>query len=229
MAVTAAAETKQRGETTSPTKGERTRASVVGAAVRRFEMDGCARTSIADVARDVGISAAAVYRYFPDKETLFVAAVDAEIQELVDAALPRLLADPGRSIPTMIRRMAESLAAALRDRPLVARVLSGVEPMPPQRILAISRLGAIRSELERLFDAGQKIDLVRRDIDAATLALGCETIFLYQLAHLAALRQTDDGAELDDERWQAVAEVVEAAIRPARGATETPAAPSDRR
>ncbi|MGI8662771.1 MAG: hypothetical protein ACR2LQ_06105 [Acidimicrobiales bacterium] len=46
------------------------------------------------------------------------------------------------------------------------------------------------------------------------MALGTETIFLYQLAHLAALRRDDHDAELDDERWKAVAHVVDAALRP---------------
>ena len=198
----------------------------MGAAVRRFEMDGCARTSIADVARDVGISAAAVYRYFPDKDALFVAAVDAEMEGLVDESLPIMLADPGVSIPTMIRRMAESLTAALRDRPLVARALSGSEPMPPQHILAIPRLGAIRTELHACSKPASRSTSCGATSTSRSWRSDARPIFLYQLAHLATLRLADEGAELDDERWHAVAKVVEAAIRPAPSA---PAAPVKRR
>ena len=151
--------------------------AIVTAAVARFVADGFQRTSMADVARDVGLSPSAVYRYFPTKEALFIAAVE--------------------------------------EHPLAARALTGVEPMSPDRIMALPHLAELRRDLVALLQVGQEHGAVRADIPAKTLALGVETIVLYQMAHLASLRGVD--TRPDDERWDAIATVLEAAIRPGGG------------
>jgi len=63
-------------------KGERTRAALIRAAIDRFAAEGFHRVSLTDIARDVGVSPTAVYRYFPDKEALFEAAVNADAEAL---------------------------------------------------------------------------------------------------------------------------------------------------
>lgn len=64
--------------------------AVVAAARYRFETHGYKGTSIADIARDVGVNAGAIHWYFPTKDDLFaavVARVSAESRESVEAAL----------------------------------------------------------------------------------------------------------------------------------------------
>ncbi|HWC40072.1 MAG TPA: TetR family transcriptional regulator, partial [Acidimicrobiales bacterium] len=70
-----------------PTKGERTRQALLGAAIARFSTDGLRGVALSDVARDVGVTPAAVYAYFPGKEALFAAAVDTDADALVEVAL----------------------------------------------------------------------------------------------------------------------------------------------
>src|SRR5438876_11862517 len=60
----------------STTKGERTRQALLEAAIARFGRDGYRRTSVAEIARDARLGGTASYAYFPNKEALFIAAVD---------------------------------------------------------------------------------------------------------------------------------------------------------
>lgn len=193
-------------------KGSRTRAALLTAAIGRFARDGYQRTSVADVARDVGMTPGAPYRYFADKEALFLAAVDtdgAELIDLVRAGVFRHLEGP---ISALLARLTEQLSRALDDHPLVARVLSGAEPMGPERLLALPNLAALRAELTGFLRLGQEAGVVRADADPAQLALGIETAVLYQLAHIASLRGS--GSVPDRDRWQALAALVEAALQP---------------
>lgn len=51
-----------------------TRAALLSAAARRFAVHGYDGTSVRDIAKDAGVDAALVYRYFGSKEALFQAA-----------------------------------------------------------------------------------------------------------------------------------------------------------
>ena len=69
-------------------KGRRSRESILRAAAARFEADGFDRTTVRGIAKDAGIDAAMIVRYFGSKESLFLAAT------AIDLELPRLDADP---------------------------------------------------------------------------------------------------------------------------------------
>jgi AcrR family transcriptional regulator len=195
-----------------PSKGERTRSSLLAAAIGRFARDGYQRTSVADVARDVGMTAGAPYRYFADKEALFLAAVDTDGAELIDLVRTGVFHHIEWPVSALLARLTDELSLALDDHPLVARVLSGAEPMGPERIMALPNLAGLRTELTGFLCLGQEAGVVRADADPAQLALGIETAVLYQLAHIASLRGSD--ATPDRQRWHALAALVEAALQP---------------
>ena len=48
-------------------KGAQTRQSILRAAIVRFARDGFRPTSVADIAREAGVSGTLVYAYFPNK------------------------------------------------------------------------------------------------------------------------------------------------------------------
>ena len=48
--------------------------------------DGYRATSVTDIARDANLSSTAAYVYFPNKEALFIAAVDEDAAGVVNAA-----------------------------------------------------------------------------------------------------------------------------------------------
>ena len=58
---------------------------ILEAARKRFAHYGIAKTTMNEIAADIGMSKASLYYYFPDKERLFVAVVDKDIDEFVEA------------------------------------------------------------------------------------------------------------------------------------------------
>ena len=193
-------------------KGERTRAALIRVAIGRFAAEGFHRVSLTDIARDVGVSPTAVYRYFPDKEALFEAAVNADAEALVTFAREALSRDVGGSLLELLGRLAAGLVAAAHEHPLVARVLAGADIMTPARILALPTLAEFRSELAQLLEFGQSLGLVRSDLDPAVAALGLETVVLNQVAYLVASGTV--GRHEPDARWAAVVTLLDAALRP---------------
>jgi TetR/AcrR family transcriptional regulator len=56
---------------------------ILAAAQRRFSHYGIAKTTMNEIAEDIGMSKASLYYYFPDKETLFSAVVEKEQNEFL--------------------------------------------------------------------------------------------------------------------------------------------------
>ena len=187
------------------TKGERTRARLLEVAVRRFAADGFRRTSVAAVAEESGVTPAAVYAYFPGKEGLFEAAVDADAAALLSEASTDLdnqdLVSPDLGLIT-------ALLAGLEHHGLARRVLAGLEPDVIDRLLAIPALLELRQRLAEAIAAGQTAGRIRSDIDAKEIAVGLETLTLAIL--MARLKVSQGG----DERRRGVEAVFEAVLRP---------------
>src|SRR5919108_262530 len=102
-----------------PTKGERTRATLLAAAIERFGRDGYRGTSVAEVARDAHLSGTAAYAYFPNKEALFVAAVDEDTAAVIEQGLSSMTGDvdPHRWRSTLMF----TLLQAVERHPLARR------------------------------------------------------------------------------------------------------------
>jgi AcrR family transcriptional regulator len=193
-------------------KGARTRAKLLKVATTRFVASGFQRTTMADIARDAGMTPSAVYRYFPDKEAIYLAAVDQDAGSLIDLVRRTLFAGQETTVEGLLVRVLNELSLAVEAHPLAARSIRGVEALNPESIMALPRLGQLRKELTGLLELGQSIGLIRPDLPARKLALGIETIVLYQLAYLASLRSGQ--VKVDGERWAALATMIDAALRP---------------
>jgi AcrR family transcriptional regulator len=194
--------------TSVPTKGERTRQALLEAAIRRFSTDGLRGVALSDVARDVGVTPAAVYAYFPGKEALFAAAVDTDADALVEVALEAV--KHGRFTGDWAA-LIQVLLDALPDHPLAGRVLSGLEPESTERLLDIPALARLRTQLAEVIADEQRAGPVRRDVDPSSHADGLVTIVL---ALLIGILQT--GGQPHPDRAPGVISVLEAALRPSR-------------
>src|SRR3712207_7065623 len=75
-------------------KGEQTRQAVLDAAIARFGRDGYRATSVADIARDAGVGGTVAYAYFPNKEALFLAALDEDAAAVIHEGLTSVMTDP---------------------------------------------------------------------------------------------------------------------------------------
>src|SRR3954453_22695791 len=94
---TAQAGGRARAEDASEfTKGEQTRQAILDAAITRFGRDGYRPTSVADIARDAGVGGTVAYAYFPNKEALFLAALDEDAAHVIHEGVTSVLEQPGR-------------------------------------------------------------------------------------------------------------------------------------
>jgi AcrR family transcriptional regulator len=186
-------------------KGERTRRALVAAAIQRFAVDGVKGVTLTDIARMVGVSPAAVYAYFPGKDALFTAAVDADAVGLIERAVPKLA--EGRPV-TDWTRLITVLLDGLAYHPLARRVLAGLEPEQTERLVGIPALVNLRDGIAHLVSAGQGSGEFRTDIDARLVADGLGTIIV---ALLIAILQT--GGEPDQKRVDGVIAVLDAALK----------------
>jgi AcrR family transcriptional regulator len=194
---------------TSPTKGERTRQALLDAAIARFGRDGYRGTSVAEIARDARLSGTAAYVYFPNKEALFIAAVDEDAAAVVEEGLASLTDD--LDLEHWRRTLIFTLLSAVEHHPLARRVLTGLEPEFTVRLIAIPALEQLRKECGDRIRAQQLAGQVRHDIDPGQIANGLVTIVLSLLMSLLQTG-TDPATLLGAD----VAAVVEAALSPPR-------------
>src|ERR1700728_5472138 len=134
---------------TPETKGAQTRRAILQAAIIRFGREGYRSTSVADIARDASVGGTVAYAYFPNKEALFLAAVDEDAAGVIQEGLATVLGEPD------VRRWHDTLIFTLVDavesQPLARRLLAGLEPDVTGRVLEIPALNELRAECtERL-------------------------------------------------------------------------------
>ena len=139
--------------TEGTSRGERTREAILAAATDRFARDGYARTSVADISRDAGIGATTAYVHYANKETLFLAAVDADLTALFGEfgdTLARL--DPDERPAD---RILDAVLATVAVHPLAERLLAGLEPTFTERVLESEAFGELRRAIAVLLRIAQ--------------------------------------------------------------------------
>ncbi len=120
------------------TKGERTRQALLDAAIARFARDGYRGTSVADIARDAHLSGTAAYAYFPNKEALFVAAVDDDAAAVIEEGLSSV--NDHQDLEQWRETLIFTILSAVGRHPLARRVLAGLEPEFTVRLMGIPAL-----------------------------------------------------------------------------------------
>lgn len=177
------------------------RQQIVQAALRCFERDGFHATSVRDVVRESGLSAGAVYSYFPSKDELVAAAIE-PILETATGVLDGVLSD-GRRTPTEV----------------VQAVLLGVWPVatggeidytrvavtawgealrdPAVRAIAERTYGTIRTRLGERVAAWRDAGHLPADTDAQALGQVLFSLLVGAVLQHAVLR------DLDPQRYTA--------------------------
>jgi AcrR family transcriptional regulator len=185
-------------------KGVRTRQAVLDEAIAQFAALGRRGTSVSSIARQAGLTPSAVYVYFPSKQALFDAAVDADAAGLIADALPELLAG---AFDGNFGQVFARLLACLPAHPLAQRVLSGDEGTGAERLTQLPAELRLHEGLTAALRRGQREGTVRSDIDPALCAIGLESIVV---ALLIAILQT--GGDPDPRSSAGVLAVLNAAI-----------------
>jgi AcrR family transcriptional regulator len=188
----------------TPGKGVRTRQAVLDEAIAQFAVAGRRGTSVSSIARHAGLTPSAVYVYFPSKQALFDAAVDADASGLIGDALPELLAG---TFDGNFGRVFTRLLACLPAHPLARRVLSGDEGTGAERLTQLPAELRLHEGLTAALRRGQREGTVRNDIEPELCAIGLESIVV---ALLIAILQT--GGDSDPRTSAGVLAVLNAAI-----------------
>jgi AcrR family transcriptional regulator len=158
------------------TKGERTRRRLLDLAVRRFADDGYRATSVSAIAREAGVTQAAVYAYFANKEALFEAAVDLDAAELIAGARAGL--DETLPLVDLIPGLLLQLRLGVEHHRLARRVLAGQEPEVIHRLADLPALQDITAELAGLLKEAQARAEIPAEVGVDDLAVGIETVVL---------------------------------------------------
>lgn len=90
-------------------QGTGPKARIQQAAQRRFERFGFRRTGVTEIARDAGVAAGTLYRYFRNKEDIFLRVLDAENDRWLECA-KQALDVPGGALTRLMRLGAASVA-----------------------------------------------------------------------------------------------------------------------
>ena len=187
-------------------KGELTREAILAAAIARFGRDGFRGTSVADIAREAGVSGTAAYAYFPNKEALFLAAVDEDAAAVIHEGLDSVIAQP--DVLDWRETLIFTLVTAVQGHPLAGRLLGGQEPEVTERVLELPALADLRKAVTERIRSEQLAGTVRSDIDADSIGNGVIAIMLSVLMAVTQLGPSTLLAYRND-----VAAVFEAALR----------------
>lgn len=195
------------------TKGAQTRQAILEAAIARFGRDGYRPTSVADIARDASVGGTVAYAYFPNKEALFLAAVDEDAAAVIGDGLASAVAQP--NMANWRQMLIFTLVESLDDHPLARRLLAGLEPEVTDRVLEIPALAELRKFCAERLRSEQINGSVRPDIDPVSMANGIVAIMLSLLMSVVQV-----GGEAATLYGDDIAAVFEAAIerRPPRRA-----------
>ena len=188
-------------------KGAQTRQAILAAAITRFGREGFRSTSVADVARDAGVGGTVPYAYFPNKEALFLAALDEDAAAVIEEGLTSVLGDP--EIEAWRQALIFTLVGAIDAHPLARRVLAGLEPDVTERVLDIPALAELRKACGERLRAEQLAGTVRPDIDTTAIGNGVVSVMLSLLMSVVQLGTATAAAYADD-----VVAVFEAALGP---------------
>jgi TetR/AcrR family transcriptional regulator, transcriptional repressor of aconitase len=159
---------------------ESRRREIIDASMTCFARQGFHRTTIQDIVQETGLSAGAIYRYFPSKEDIVAAIADerrnpdaailsraakatdltAALRDLVHGSLGRL-ADPAEQ--RWRRVTIQVWAEALRDERVMAVVRRGLDP--PIEVLSA------------LIERGRADGTFSEEIDPKAAARVCASMF----------------------------------------------------
>lgn len=165
---------------------ERRRREILAAATRKFAETGFAATDVQFIADELQIGKGTIYRYFPSKEDLFLAAVDQGMQQLklaIDEAADRA-GTPIQRIDFAVRAYLEYFDQHPDVIELVIQERSSFRdrPRPTYFVYRDANLGPWRELFQKLIDDGIVRDVpVERIIEViADLLYG--TIFTNHFA-----------------------------------------------
>ncbi len=184
------------------TKGERTRERLLKVAVERFGTHGYRSTSVSQLSRDAGLTPAAAYAYFEDKETFWQAAINTDL----DSLRTEMISSVARSERPIVDYMF-ALVAGLQGHALARRVLVEGSPRDLQQVLTHPLFATTTKLVAEGLAARQVAGTLPASANPEQLALAMETVSFALV--LAVVRAGMKGVR---ERVDSVVELMDAAM-----------------
>ncbi|UWF78368.1 MULTISPECIES: TetR/AcrR family transcriptional regulator [Microbacterium] len=141
------------------------RAHVLSTAVGLFNEQGYDATSVADLARRLGVTKSALYHHFDSKEQLLEIALEDALGALEQAL------DDALGEPTPAARLSEVIRGAVRvliDKQSEVTLLLRLRGNSPVELAALERRRAFDHRVTQLVRDAQSEGLIRGDLDAGT-------------------------------------------------------------
>ena len=127
----------------SGSKADRTRATILAAAEDLFSKRGYAATRLEDVADVVGLTRAALFYYYRDKQTLYDAVVD-DVFGLMARRLEEVFDDTTKTLSERLELATEAWVDSIVERPtlarLILRIVADGSEQPALRTFADNRI-----------------------------------------------------------------------------------------
>ncbi len=201
------------------------RREIADAALRVIADQGLGRFTALAIAREVGITDAALFRHFASKEAIVLAAID-RVGELLFERFPPRGADPVEQLGTFFRQR----VAVIRAHPGIARIFATRELSHAAPAEGVARLAEFRSRSTG-FVRACVAKAAREDVLAP--GLGVEEAALVVLGALLALAHSDavppgDAGDLPERVWHTLETFLRGRARPPSAARRPPRAPGRR-
>ncbi|MFZ0173361.1 MAG: TetR/AcrR family transcriptional regulator [Acidimicrobiales bacterium] len=198
------------------------RKEIMGAAITCFSREGFHRTTMQDIVAETGLSAGAIYRYFPAKEDI-VEAIAAEHHSREAGALADAQAcvDIGGALRQLARVSLGGLTSAEEQTWRRVTVQVWAEALRNDRVLEIVRSGLDEPVeiLADLFRRGQLDGIVSSELEPLGAARVCAAIFQGLVLQQAWNPELDVAAYVD-----AVLSLIDGLVRTAARTGPVPAA-----
>lgn len=187
------------------------RREIADAALEVIAGQGLARFTSLAIAREVGVSDAALFRHFPTKEAIVMAVVD-RVEEVLFAGFPPQGGDPIDRLGAFFRQRVR----VIRDNPGVARLMGSEQlsqAAPPE---GVARVAGFRQRSQS-FVRGCLAEAHRRGLLAASLGPDEATVLvlgaILALAHSPLAGRAP--ARLPERVWAALERLLRRSGRPA--------------
>jgi AcrR family transcriptional regulator len=160
----------RRSTTTNQTsRGKRSRAAILSAAVSLLSEDGYRGASLASIAAAVNLTQQGVLHHFPSKERLLLALLDEKYHE-DGRRLEASLEHDGLGV----LRALQSLVAHNQQQPEVVRLFSALvaeslSSRHPAHDYFVQRYRKVRARMLRSLKVGQQAGAIRSDVDLERL------------------------------------------------------------
>ncbi|MDH6423518.1 TetR/AcrR family transcriptional regulator [Aurantimicrobium minutum] len=143
-------------------KSENTRNRILDAAIEAFAGNEVDSVSIVDIASRAGITSQGIYRYFPNKYELFLAAVEKDYSELFDSVITRLTLHPA---PFLSGEIWRQILLEAPEHPLAVKEVAGRDPQVLDRVNnsehALTLIEALKCEIAHAISE----KFLRQDLD----------------------------------------------------------------